>query len=169
MHTQTESKRRATFELKGNIVVIGILLLTAVVGSLFIYLGPKATEKTPGIVHVGVRFKDEGTINFLRYGKKGPEASIEFIEQKTGISAYTFNGLRMGRNLIPIQDIPTGPYIAKVSSNDYAPSEVVVIIKGRMLNPPKDTKLAAGTYVDYNMIGARLSPLTKSTSKEIAP
>lgn len=147
-----------TFELKGNYVVLLILALTAVVGSLFIYLGPRATAKTPGIVHVGLRYMNEQTIEFLKYGKKGPPAKIEFIDQN-GDSIYTFSELRLGRNLVPLEDLPTGPYTIRVSSEDFKSAEISVIIEGRMLNPAPDIAFTPGTYADYNMIGVRLWPL----------
>jgi hypothetical protein len=145
------------FELKGSYVVLCILALTAVVGSLFIYIGPKATEKRPGIIHVGMRYTNEGSIDFLRYGKKGPNAKIELIAADGSI-AYTFEGLGLGRNLVPLEDIESGPYTARISAADYAPAEVPVIVEGRMLNPPKDAEFAPGSHADYNMIGVRLAP-----------
>lgn len=152
----TQSKAKF-FELKGQYVVILILLLTAVVGSLFIYLGPKATKKSPGIVHLGVRYLNEQTIDFLKYGKKGPPAKIELINA-SGEVVYTLEGLKLGRNLMPLEDLESGPYTARLSSDDFKTMEVPVIVEGRMLNPPPGVEFAPGTYADYNMIGVRFRP-----------
>ncbi len=45
-----------TLELKGGLVVALLLLLTGIVGTLFIVLGPQATEKLHGVLHIAVRF-----------------------------------------------------------------------------------------------------------------
>lgn len=153
----SESKH-TTFELKGNYVVLLILALTAVVGSLFIYLGPRATLKTPGVVHVGIRYLNEQTLDFLKYGKKGPPAKIVFINQ-AGESVYTFDQLQLGRNLVPLENLPSGPYTIRATSDDFATVEIPVIVEGRMLNPPPDAVFTPGTYADYNMIGVRFMPL----------
>lgn len=150
-------------ELKGRYVVLLILALTAVVGSFFIYLGPKATSKTPGIVHVGVRFLNEQTIDFLKYGKKGPPATIEFINA-AGKQVYEMEDLKLGRNLIPLDNIPSGPYTVRVSSTDFETAELPIVVEGRMLNPPSEVEFTPGTYADYNMIGVRLKPKEKQDS-----
>jgi hypothetical protein len=54
-----------TLELKGPIVVAMLLILTGIVGSLFIALGPNATERAPGVVHIGVRYANEMSLTFL--------------------------------------------------------------------------------------------------------
>ena len=153
----TQSKAK-TFELKGQYVVILILLLTAIVGSLFMYLGPRATAKTPGIVHLGVRYLNEQTLDFLKYGKKGPPAKIELINA-SGEVVYTMENLQLGRNLMPLEGLEPGPYTARFSAEDFENMEVPVIVEGRMLNPPDGVELAPGTYADYNMIGVRFRPL----------
>ena len=152
------------FELKGQYVVLLILLLTAIVGSLFIYLGPRATEKSPGIVHVGVRYLNEQTIDFLKYGKKGPPATIELVDP-SGKVAYRMEGLQLGRNLMPLENLPSGPYSARVTAAGFAPLEVPVVVEGRMLNPPDGVEFAPGTYADYNMIGVRFRPLQSDSAK----
>ena len=157
MPSNPPTRKASSFELRGSYVVLCILALTGVVGSLFIYLGPRATDRHPGIVHVGVRYMDEATMDFLRYGKHGPEAKIELLAPD-GSVVYVFSGLRIGRNLMPLEDIPSGRYIARVSAEDYLPAEVPVQIEGRMLNPVPDTNFPEGTFVDFNMIGARLKP-----------
>jgi len=143
----------------GKYVITGLLVLTSIVGALFIYLGPKATQKTPGIVHVGIRYENEQSLAFLKYGKKGPDATIEFIAPDTSI-AYTFESLKLGRNLVPLEGLENGPYTVRISAADFQTAEIPVIVEGRMLNPTKDAEFAAGTYADYNMIGVRFKPNT---------
>lgn len=147
-----------SFEFTGKYVAVGLFVLTAIVGSLFIYLGPKATGKTPGVIHVGIRYLNEGTLDFLRYGKKGPDATLRIIAAD-GSVVYALGGLKMGRNLVPLEGIDNGLYTVQLTADDFLPAEVPVIVEGRMLNPPKDAKFAPGTHADYNMIGVRFVPL----------
>ena len=139
------------------LIVIGLLLLTSIVGSLFIYLGPKATEKSPGILHVGIRYANENTMEFAQYGKKGPGGRIEFIAPDGSIP-YFVNDLVIGRNLVPIIDLTDGPYTARLSANGFRTVEIPMIVQGRMLNPPQDIQFKQGTHADYNMIGIRFEP-----------
>lgn len=143
-----------TLELKGGLVVALLLLLTALVGGLFIVLGPKATERSPGVVHIGVRYANEKSLAFNQYGKNGPGATIELVAPD-GSVAYTYSGLRIGRNLMPLEGVPNGPYIAMLCAPGYQRREVPIIVEGRMINPPKDAQLEEGTLADYNMIGVR--------------
>ncbi|MGB0272608.1 MAG: hypothetical protein ACPGCS_02880 [Opitutales bacterium] len=147
------------YELKGNRVVATLLLLTGFVGALFIILGPKATEKSPGILHVGIRYADERSIEFTRYSQGGPGARIEFITTD-GESVYQMDGLKIGRNLVPIEtsDLPSADYIARLSAPDYQSVQFKVSIDGRMLNAAKGFEGQADIRVDYNMIGVRFKP-----------
>ncbi|CAA6693663.1 MULTISPECIES: hypothetical protein [unclassified Lentimonas] len=141
----------------GKYVVIGLILFTAIVGGLFIYLGPKATEKTPGMLHVGIRYANEHTIEFTQYSKTGPGARIEFIAADGSIP-HTVERLAMGRNLVPISNLSDGTYTVRLSSDDFETVELTMIAEGRMLNPPKDAEFPHGTHADYNMIGVRFEP-----------
>ena len=146
--------------LKGNHVVAALIVLTCIVGGLFIVLGPKATEKNPGVLHVGIRFADERSIEFTRFSLGGPGARIEFINNKGELS-YQYDNLKIGRNLVPIEpdNLPSGPYIARLSADEYKRVHVQVIIDGRMLNPISNEKISNNVRVDYNMIGVRFEPL----------
>ena len=148
-----------TLELKGGLVVALLLLLTGIVGTLFIVLGPKATEKSPGVIHIGVRYANERSLEFNQYGKNGPGATIEIVAAD-GKVAYTHKNLQIGRNLMPLKDIPNGQYTARLSAPGYVSRELPIIVEGRMINPPKDAKLDDGSIADYNLIGVRfeLSP-----------
>ena len=148
-----------TLELKGGLVVALLLLLTGIVGTLFIVLGPQATEKSPGVIHIGVRYANESSLEFNRYGKNGPGATIEIVAPD-GKVACTHENLQIGRNLIPLEDIPNGHYMARLSAPGYVSRELPIIVEGRMINPPKDAKLEDGSIADYNLIGVRfeLSP-----------
>lgn len=147
-----------TFELKGGLVAALLIILTAIVGTLFIVLGPQATEKSPGVVHVGVRYSNEMSLEFNQHGKNGPGAKIELVAAD-GTIAYTHENLQIGRNLMPLKDIPNGPYSARLSAEGYQTREVPIIVEGRMINPPKDATFESGTHADYNMIGIRFEPV----------
>ena len=148
-----------TLELKGGLVVALLLLLTGIVGTLFIVLGPQATEKSPGVIHIGVRYANERSLEFNQHGKNGPGATIEIVAAD-GKVAYTHENLQIGRNLMPLKDIPNGHYIARLSAPGYVARELPIIVEGRMINPPKDATLDDGSIADYNLIGVRfeLSP-----------
>ena len=107
---------RNAYILKGNHVVAALIILTCTVGGLFIVLGPKATEKNPGVLHVGIRFADERSIEFTRFSLGGPGARIEFINNK-GVVMYHYDNLKIGRNLVPIEpdNLPSGRYLARLS------------------------------------------------------
>ena len=143
-----------TLELKGGLVVALLLLLTGIVGTLFIVLGPQATEKSPGVIHIGVRYANERRLEVNQYGKNGPGATIEIVAAD-GKVAYTHEKLQIGRNLMPLKDIPNGHYIARLSAPGYVSRELPIIVEGRMINPPKDAKLDDGSVADYNLIGVR--------------
>ncbi len=147
--------------IKGMYIAIGLLILTAIVGSLFIYLGPKATEKTPGIVHVGIRYANEHLVEFTQYSKTGPGARIEFIAADGSI-AHAVDHLALGRNLVPIGTLRDGAYTVRLSCQDYQTVEIPVIVTGRMLNPPPAASFSPGTHADYNMIGVRFIVAPKS-------
>jgi len=146
--------------LKGNYVVAALIVLTCFVGGLFIVLGPKATEKNPGVLHVGIRFADERSIEFTRFSLGGPGARIEFINNK-GELLYHYDNLKIGRNLVPIEpdNLPSGRYLARLSADEYKSVDFQVIIEGRMLNPAPSEKLSKNVRVRYNMIGVRFESL----------
>lgn len=145
------------FQPKGNHVVFALLLLTAIVGALFILLGPTATERSPGVLHVGIRYDDESAMRFARYGKNGPGARIDFINPQ-GQAVYSAGNLQTGRNLVPIGPgkLPTGNYTARLTAPGYHPVEIPVVAEGRMLNPRKEAPFPSNARADYNLIGARL-------------
>ena len=143
-----------TLELKGGLVVALLLLLTGIVGTLFIVLGPQATEKSPGVIHIGVRYANERSLEFNQYGKNGPGATIEIVALD-GKVAYMHENLQIGRNLMPLKDIPNGLYMARLSAPGYLTRELPIVVEGRMINPPKDAKLDEGSIADYNLIGVR--------------
>lgn len=148
----SHEKKIKNSDIPGIYIVICLVVLTAIVGSLFIYLGPKATEKSPGVLHVGIRYSNENTIDFMRYSKEGPGAHIEFIDSD-GTIDYSVDGLSTSRNLVPIKNLTDGPYTVRLSAEGFRTIELEMIAQGRMLNPPKDIQFKPGTYADYNMIG----------------
>ena len=152
------SDKEETLDIPGAYIVICLVILTGIVGSMFIYLGPKATEKSPGVLHVGIRYSNENTIDFLRYGKKGPGARIEFIAEDGSIP-YSVENLSISRNLVPIKNLTDGAYTVRFSADGFRNIEIPMIAEGRMLNPPMDIEFKSGTYADYNMIGVRLEKI----------
>ena len=160
MSTNVEAMKKPG--VPGGLIVICLIMLTGIVGSLFIYLGPKATEKSPGVLHVGIRYSNEHTVEFAQYGKKGPGAQIEFIAADGSVH-YSADDLVIGRNLVPIVDLTDGLYTTRLSAEGFRTIEVPMIAQGRMLNPPKDIQFDHGTHADYNMIGVRFEPVSKSS------
>jgi len=150
-----------TLELNGPIVVALLLILTGIVGTMFIVMGPNATEKAPGVVHIGVRYANERSLAFNQYGKNGPGATIELVTPG-GTVVYTLENLQIGRNLMPLKDIANGPYTARLSAPGYQTRQVPIIVEGRMINPPKGVKLEKGTHADYNMIGVWFEPVERN-------
>ena len=155
-------KSNRTQGTPGKYVAIGLVVFTAIVGSLFIYLGPKATEKTPGILHVGIRYANEHMVEFTQYSKTGPGARIEFIAAD-GTIPHSVERLAMGRNLVPISNLSDGTYTVRLSSGDYESVELTMVAEGRMLNPLKDAEFAEGTHADYNMIGVWFKPVVEAS------
>jgi len=147
-----------TPEIRGRFVVLLLFALTGAVGTLFITLGPEATERSPGVLHVGVRYANEMSLEFNQYGKSGPGALIELVAPN-GSVVFTFENLKIGRNLVPLEGVPSGPYTARLSTPGFRTREVPVVVEGRMLNPPKGAELDPGTIADFNMIGVRFEPL----------
>lgn len=146
-----------TLELKGGLVVALLIFLTGIVGTLFIVLGPQATERSPGVIHIGVRYANEMSLEFNQHGKSGPGATIELVAPD-GTAAYTLANLQIGRNLMPLKDVLDGPYTARLTAPGYRARELPVIVQGRMINPAKGAALERGTLADYNMIGVRFEP-----------
>ena len=133
-----------TLELKGGLGVALLLLLTGIVGTLFIVLGPQATEKSPGVIHIGVRYANERSLEFNQYGKNGPGATIEIVAAD-GKVAYTHENLQIGRNLMPLKDIPNGHYIARLSAPGYVSRELPILVQGRINKPPRAPNVDDGS------------------------
>ena len=156
-------KKIKGYGIPGIYVIASLLVLTAIVGSLFIYLGPKATEKSPGVLHVGIRYSNENTLDFARYGKVGPGARIEFINTDEIID-HSVENLSIGRNLVPIKNLTDGLYTIRLSAEEFRTIELKMIAQGRMLNPPEDAQFDPETYADYNMIGVRFEAIETASS-----
>ena len=102
-----------------------------------------------------MRYANERSLEFNQDCKSGPGATIEIVAAD-GKVAYTHENLQIGRNLMPLKDIPNGHYTARLSAPGYETRELPIIVEGRMINPPKDAKLEDGSIADYNLIGVRL-------------
>ena len=152
----TESKK---LELKGPVVVIALVVLTAVVGTLFIAVGPRATERHPGVLHVGVRYDNEGTAGFLQYNNGRPMTRFLLFAANDASPALTQDGLLVGRNLVPIENLEPGRYRARVEAEGYVAAEFQVQVEGRMVLPVDAAEYPDNSAVDRNLIGVRLRTL----------
>lgn len=154
----------------GKFVVFALIILTGVVGALFIYIGPKALETNPGVFHLGIRYADEFGIEFTRYPKGGPGAVLEIINSK-GETIEQFEGLVMGRNLIPIDSTKflENNYRLKLSANDYHTQIIPAQLKNKTFSPTADAATLNQSLDDPNanydfnfrdnLLGVRLYPL----------
>ena len=153
----------------GKFVVFALIILTGVVGALFIYIGPKALETNPGVFHLGIRYADEFGIEFTRYPKGGPGAVLEIINSK-GEIIEQFEGLVMGRNLIPIDStkFPESNYRLKISANDYHSQIIPAQLENKTFLPTADATTLnqsldnPNAVYDFsfrdNLLGVRLYP-----------
>ena len=154
----------------GKYIVYSLFCLTGIVGALFIYLGPKTLQTNPGVFHLGIRYADEFGIEFTRYPKGGPGATLEIICPK-GELVGRFDKLVMGRNLIPIDSTQyvAGNYLLRVSATDYQVQSIPAQLEHKTFSPTSDATTLnqendnTGTYYDFsfrdNLLGVRLYPL----------
>ena len=154
----------------GKYIVFSLFALTGIVGALFIYMGPKALQTNPGVFHLGVRYADEFGVEFTRYPKGGPGATLEIISSK-GELVGRFDKLVMGRNLIPIDSTQyiEGNYLLRVSATDYQVQSIPAQLVNKTFLPTSDALILnqendnTGTYYDFsfreNLLGVRLYPL----------
>ena len=154
----------------GKYIVFSLFALTGIVGALFIYMGPKALQTNPGVFHLGVRYADEFGVEFTRYPKGGPGATLEIISSK-GELVERFEKLVMGRNLIPIDSTQyvAGNYLLRVSATDYQIQSIPAQLEHKTFSPISDAPTLnqennnTGTYYDFsfrdNLLGVRLYPL----------
>lgn len=154
----------------GKFVVFSLIVLTGIVGALFIYMGPKALQTNPGVFHLGIRYADEFGIEFTRYPKGGPGATLEILSSK-GELLGLFDELVMGRNLIPIDSakFPEGTYRLRISANDYQVQSIPAQLEHKTFLPTSDASTLnqengnKDIYYDFsfrdNLLGVRLYPL----------
>lgn len=150
---------RSSREIRGPFVVAALVLLTAVVGTLFIVLGPRATERHPGVLHVGVRYANEGTADLLRYNDGRPVTRFLLYTDSPGDPLLLQEGLGVGRNLVPIKQVASGDYVARVEADGFHPAEFAVRIEGRLVLPVAGADYPEDSVVDRNLIGVRLLPV----------
>ena len=154
----------------GKFVVFSLIVLTGIVGALFIYMGPKALQTNPGVFHLGIRYADEFGIEFTRYPKGGPGATLEIISSE-GKLIGRFDKLVMGRNLIPIDSTQysAGNYLLRISANDYQVQSIPAQLEHKTFSPTSDASTLnqengnKDIYYDFsfrdNLLGVRLYPL----------
>lgn len=156
---------------KGKYVVFALFLLTGIVGALFIYIGPKALQTNPGVFHLGIRYADEFGMEFTRYPKGGPGATLEIVD-KGGKLIEQFKGLVIGRNLIPIDSskLTEDEYLLRVLATDYHTQTIPAKLKNKTFSPMVDAiTLNEGSdsiesFYDFtfddNLLGIRLYPIS---------
>ena len=154
----------------GKFIVFLLIVLTGIVGALFIYIGPKALQTNPGVFHLGIRYADEFGIEFTRYPKGGPGATLEIISSK-GELIGRFDKLIIGRNLIPIDSTQysAGNYLLRISANDYQLQSIPAQLEHKTFSPTSDAQTlnqennSQDIYYDFsfrdNLLGVRLYPL----------
>lgn len=146
---------------KGKHIVFFLFLLTAAIGAMFIYLGPKAIQSNPGVLHLGIRYSDEFTVDFTRFPKGGPGAVLE-IYDLSGQIVQQHRDLSMGRNLIPIhsEKYKDHLYTIKISAPSYKSVRIQAQNIHRTLIPAEDFVESEQILFEPNLIGVRLKPLT---------
>lgn len=160
----------------GKFVVLTLVLLTAVVGALFVSLGPKALKTSPGVFHLGIRYADERSIEFTRHPKGGPGARLQIFDAK-GHRVLEQKALQIGRNLIPLDRerlIDGADYLLQIDAKGYKGLCIPATLSGRSMNPASehamkwiargwpDVNSTASEHRDYrfqaNQLGVRLYP-----------
>lgn len=161
---------------KGKFVVLALVLLTAVVGALFVTLGPKALKTSPGVFHLGIRYADELSMDFTRHPKGGPGARLQIFDAE-GRQVLEQLDLPIGRNLIPLnreQLIEGADYLLQIDAEAYTSLYIPATLSGRSLNPAPERTMewinrgwleadsADPKHRDYrfqaNQLGVRLYP-----------
>ena len=145
---------------KGKTIVFTLFLLTAVLGALFIYFGPKAIETNPGVLHLGIRYSDEFSVDFTRFPKGGPGAVLEIFDAQEQLIAR-YENLTMGRNLIPIstEKFKNQRYTLKISAPTYESITIKANNNERVLRPINSQQKLDNLIFEPNLIGIRLRAL----------
>ncbi len=157
----------------GKFVVLSLFVLTGIVGALFVYIGPKALQTNPGVFHLGIRYADEFGMEFTRHPKGGPGALLEIIDS-LGQTIERFEGLVIGRNLIPIDAsrLSQDSYLLRVSANGYHQQVIPAKLINKTLSPTMDSMTlnedseSIEDFYDFtfkdNLLGIRLYPISSS-------
>lgn len=152
---------------KGKLVVLALVLLTAVVGALFVTLGPKALKTSPGVLHLGIRYADERSMDFTRHPKGGPGARLKILDAK-GKQVLEQRDMQIGRNLIPIDRerlIEGADYLLQIDAEGYKGLSIPATLSGRSLNPAPQISPSSQEHRDYsfesNLLGVRLYPVSE--------
>tara|TARA_X000000368_G_scaffold323959_1_gene261023 strand:+ start:127 stop:645 length:519 start_codon:yes stop_codon:yes gene_type:complete len=165
--------------IRGKYVVLSLFALTFFVGAFFVFLGPKALNTSPGVLHLGIRYSDERSVDFTRHPKGGPNAKL-IVSDLNGKVINVYDYLKLGRNLIPIkQNIYTNHTDVRLLlvADGYKAIALDAMIIGRTIKPKENNKILVKNDAKYepneiiskrirhpikdytfsdNMIGARL-------------
>jgi len=157
--------RAGAAEVSGKQVVVLICLLTAIGGALFLYLGPKATERRPGLLHLGVRYANEGSRDFLRYGGGDPATRVAFysIPATEDEPVFARKDLERGRNLVPLEAVPDGNYVVRAEAEGFGAEEFFITVEDGRTRPIEDFPVPDDGHVARNMIGVRFEPARPPT------
>ena len=142
---------------KGKYIVFSLFLLTTIFGALFIYMGPRVLETSPGVLQLGIRYSDEFSVAFTQYPKGGPGATLEIFDAG-GQLIHSHKKLSIGRNLIPIYRNLNDHeiYTFKISAENYATVVIEAENEGRLFKPTEDQKIPAGVSFKPNLLGLKL-------------
>ena len=162
--------------IKGKFVVLILIFLTAIVGTLFILIGPNVLDRSPGVFHLGIRYADELTVDFTKHPKGGPGAYLQIFDSN-GKRVLKQGAMQIGRNLIPLDLehlIDGEDFLLQIHANNYRPLYIPATLSGRSLNPaPEDTAQwiergwhgidpdkpeRSDYHFESNLLGVRLYP-----------
>ena len=145
---------------KGKYIVFSLFLLTAIIGASFIYLGPKALQTNPGVLHLGIRYADEFSIDFTRFPKGGPGAVLEIYDENQ-VLIDRYENLSMGRNLIPIdpEKFKHRLYSFHISAPSYKSVQIEVQNQNRILSAINNHTEKENVLIEPNLLGVRLEPI----------
>lgn len=149
--------------MSGTYIILFILFPAAlVVGLGFIWLAPIITEKQPGHLYLGIRFDDESTLQFVDRDGANPLTRLDFFPQTGSAQADTepllsFDGLRRGKNIVGISDLPDGHYRLQFTSPGYRPLWVPMEKRDGEFRPVGAVRTPEGALVMEQFVGVELS------------
>lgn len=148
--------------IPGTRLILLVLIPLTVLGGLgFMLLGPVVTAKHPGSLHVGIRFNDEMSVQFIDKNVANPLTRLEILPAgEAGAPLRTLENLRRGKNVLELSTLPDGLYRLRFTSPGYAPLEVVMEkTDGEFRDTPKK-EVPEGSRVLDQFVGVELQDNT---------